>query len=229
MYKVTSVEDQQKFVVPLNSLSEKLFYNQRMIIDTKVDVNSGAQPRAWHITKVNRISPSALARITLAQDHFDEHADYIEYLEEDNPSTIIGMWADYNKSGVTPEEYGDPIVPTRIINIEYNDIEPEIKIQGSSVLFAVKFIDGTDETLKTELPFEPGDWSFTINDQDATDLLEITYPDDSDELKENQITIRFIGPNKYIGKILCVKFRTDKDKGADYIVSGYVEMSIVGL
>ena len=45
----------------MNKDTETLFYNHRMIIDTKVD----SEPRAWLISKVNRISPNGICRVTL--------------------------------------------------------------------------------------------------------------------------------------------------------------------
>jgi len=41
--------------------TETLFYNHRMIIDAKVET----EPRAWLISKINRISPNGICRITL--------------------------------------------------------------------------------------------------------------------------------------------------------------------
>ena len=92
MYKIQSVEDQQKLAVPMTRDTETLFYNVRMLVDTKVD-----NPRAWLISKVNRISPNGICRITLAQDIFDQHTDYIE---KDKNGDIIGMWANYYKSNI---------------------------------------------------------------------------------------------------------------------------------
>ena len=76
--------------------TETLFYNHRMIVDTKVDT----EPRAWLISKVNRISPNGICRVTLYQDKFDSHKDFIERDENGN---IIGMWANYYSSNLEPE------------------------------------------------------------------------------------------------------------------------------
>jgi len=66
-YKIQSVEDQQKFAVPMTRETETLFYNIRMIIDANVET----EPRCWLISKVNRISPTGICRVTLTQDNFD--------------------------------------------------------------------------------------------------------------------------------------------------------------
>jgi len=41
-----------------------------MIIDSNL-YNVDSEPRAWLISKVNRISPDGIVRVTLAQDLFD--------------------------------------------------------------------------------------------------------------------------------------------------------------
>ena len=122
-YKITSIEDQQKFTVPLNDITEHLWYNQRMIIDAKVST----EPRAWEISKINRISPNGLVEVTLAQDSFDQNHDYIE---RDSNGNIIGMWADYYRTIVKEE-----IVTDKEINyyssITYSGVKPQIKIGGT--------------------------------------------------------------------------------------------------
>jgi len=45
---------------------------------------------------------------------------------------------------------------------------------------------------------DPGEWSFTIDNEDASDLLYITYP------ANNKVKIKFKGDDNYIGKILSV-------------------------
>lgn len=63
--------------------TETLFYNIRMIIDAKVE----SEPRAWLISKINRISPNGICRVTLTQDIFDQHKDFIE---KDGNGNIVG-------------------------------------------------------------------------------------------------------------------------------------------
>jgi hypothetical protein len=92
--------------------TETLFYNHRMIIDTFVE----AEPKAWLISKTNRLSPNGICRVTLTQDVFDQHRDYIE---RDVIGKIIGMWADYYVS-----------------NIEPSPVEPDISEDGELDAFS---------------------------------------------------------------------------------------------
>ena len=72
--KETTPQDQQKFVVPLNRMTENIYYDQRMIIDAPVLT----EPRTWIVSKVNRIAANGLVHVTLAQSKFNAHTDYIE-------------------------------------------------------------------------------------------------------------------------------------------------------
>ena len=225
-YKFSSVEDQQKFVVSLNSLSEKLFYNQRMIIDTKVDVLSGSEPRAWKISKVNRISPSSLARITLAQDYFDQHRDYIEYEDETNPSTIIGMWADYWKENIIPNDLDT--IPSPIIHsiITYSGVKPEVKVNGSFKKFTVTFYD--DEENENEIPLINGKWEFKLGNDDASSLVEVEDKTIDPTLSDNQIKVKFIGSDEWINKNLDVWYVTDTINGSK-VIKSHVTVNVIGL
>lgn len=190
-YKIQSVEDQQKFAVPMTRDTETLFYNIRMIIDSKVET----EPRAWLISKVNRISPNGICRVTLTQDNFDQHNDYIE---KDENGNIIGMWANYFNHSVEPiPAVQDDDTITSSINAKITcSGRQQIKVGGSAKTFTVTYYDYNNE----ELPdYTIGDWSFEIDG--------IAVPDDLLTLtsSENKIKVKFLGDDSYIGKILTIK------------------------
>lgn len=164
-----------------------------MIIDNKVLT----EPRAWHITKVNRLDANGITKITLAQDRFDQHKDYIEL---DDNGNVIGMWADYFEEGqLEPQEPED--VPTNLHSvITYSGTKPEIKLNGSYKKFTVDFYDGD-----TPVSSMSGIWSYSIRDGEiVTPILNPSTLLDVVDLSENQIKIKFIGEGSYIGKILVV-------------------------
>lgn len=209
---VTSVEDQQKFIVPMNSLSEQIFYKQRMIIDNKIDVNSGNEPRAWKVSKVNRINSNGTLLVTLAQDKFNAHTDYIEYEDDSDPTTIIGMWADYyTDDGTTPSDE-KPIDENIHSEIQYVG-KPNIKAGGSYKKFTVVFYDG-DEVID----FKLGQWSFTIDGVDASSLIET----DTTDVEQNQIKVRFTGSEDYMGKTLKVSYSSTTGivSSVDILITG---------
>lgn len=182
------------FAVPLNSITETLFYNHRMLIDSLL-YNSDSEPRAWLISKINRISPDGIVRVTLAQDLFDQHHDYIE---RDDDGNVLGMWADYYQSSIEPtpiststeEEYYSSITSTITCSGK-----PQYKIGGSAKTFTTTYIDSNGEPMD----ISPDGWSFYIDDESvANSLLTLT-------INDNKVKVKFLGDDSYIGKILTVK------------------------
>lgn len=181
-YRVESVEDQQKFICPLNRETENIFYNQRMIIDANVF----SEPRAWRVSKINRVAPKGTIMTTLAQDKFDQHNDYIE---KDLNGNVIGMWADYYLSPTTPQDKPES---DKTCVITYSGTKPELKVNGSYKTFTIEFSDGI---------IEQGSWDYLIDGLPVpNDTLDIVV------VSNEKQKIKFIGSSKYIGKILTIKF-----------------------
>lgn len=191
------------FIVPLNRLTEKIWYNKRYLIDAKVIQD---ECRAWRVSKVNRVDMLGNAVITLAQDHFNPDADYIEI----DPVTgnSIGLWADYYKNPITPEPFNPSPTPlTGEIKIAGAQ---EIKVGGSYKKCTVTFEDGT-------LP--EGEWSFWFGDTEITDAITST-----DGLEANQIKIKLPNNGLYINKIMTIKYTVTST--GDVIQA---DISVVGL
>ena len=187
-FKTESVEDQQKFILPLTRNTEKLFYNQRMIVDNKVLT----EPRAWRISKINRINQNGTVLVTLYQDIFDQNKDYIELDEYGN---VVGMWADYYLQPINP----DPEDVSTIYSVITYSSKAQLKIGGSYKKFTVTFYDNEEE-----VGFEPGAWSYTIDGEDASSLIsEIAGESD------NQIKVKFIGDESYLDKQLVITYTSD--------------------
>lgn len=211
-YRIESIEDQQKFIVPMNSISELLYYNQRMIIDNKIDVLRGGEPRTWQISKVNRLNSKGTVLVTLTQEQFNPHTDYIEYENQDDPSTIIGMWADY---------YGnDSMLPTddETVNSDIHSVitfvgKANIKVGGSFKKFTVNFYEG-----ENPIDFKLGQWVFSIDGVDASSLITT----DTSGLEQNQIKVKFIGSEDYMGKTLNVEYSSTTGivSSVDILITG---------
>lgn len=187
-YKIQSVEDQQKFAVPMTKDTETLFYNIRMLVDTKVD-----NPRAWLVSKVNRISPNGVCRITLAQDIFDQHNDYIE---KDDNGEIIGMWANYYKSNIKPTQVSQDEPLSAITAKVTCSGKPQFKVGGSPKTFTVLYYDN-DIVIQDH---EIGTWAFYFDEERVSEeLLTVINTDNP-----NKIKVQFLGDDTYIGKILTI-------------------------
>lgn len=193
-YKLSSVEDQQKFAVPLNDITETLFYNKHLIIDSAL-YNADSEPRRWKISKVNRISPNGISRVTLVQETFDQHKDYIE---RDENGKVIGMWADYYDSYVEPiSNDTDDISYSSIISDITCSGKCQIKIGGSAKTFTVNYYDINGEPLSD---YTPGEWSFMIDGLYIPNTLVTLTPSDNNR----NIKLKFLGDDSYIGKVLHI-------------------------
>lgn len=180
-----------KAILPYNEITKTFFYNSRIIISTDLP-----EPLAWRVSKVEPFAHRGNILYTLKQDIYDAHHDYIERDEDGN---IIGMWADYFKDNNLPSD--DPIVPDPELNddyaeISYAGVEPHIKVNGSYKKITLTYFN-SGEILKDQTP---GDWSYWIDDTDATDLVKVLETESS-----NTIKIKFLGDEEYLGKTLIIK------------------------
>ena len=168
-----------------------------MIIDAPV---TEREPNAWEISKIKSFAPNGLNRITLAQDRFDQHHDYIE---KDEYGRIIGMWADYYTTDVPLHDSNTPVPKVQKSEILYSGIKPEIKVGGSYKTFTMNYYDNAGELIKNA----KYTWNFELNNSPISDgeLIKILYPDKTNKLSENQIKIKFIGPEDYLNSILTIK------------------------
>lgn len=159
----------------------------RILIDNKVLT----EPRAWHITKVNRVASNGISMVTLAQDQFSQEKDYIE---KDENGNVIGMWADYWTNNIEPIDYSSTI--NIHSEITYSGVSPTLKINGASKKFTVKFFKEDEE-------IDPigGQWQYLMDGADASYLVEVH------QISDFQVGVKFVdGDLTFIGKILTVKY-----------------------
>ena len=193
MYKTTQPEDQQKILLPLNEVSEKIWYDLRVIIDND---GVGQNFRAWKVSKVNRTNSNGVALITFAQDQFDEHKDYVEY-DEDN--RIVGVWGDFFKNGVIPEDPDPKPIITKYVELSYKGTQNfQLKVGGSARTFLVQYYDEH----KNPIDYEPGNWSVTIDGKNANKEISIT------PVKDGEIKVKVIGDDSLIGKECTITFKS---------------------
>ena len=186
-YRVESIENQRKCVLPMNDISTTIFYNQRIAISARIK-----EPIVWRCTKVEQTAPKGSNRLTFAQDQWDDHRDSI--LDD-------GIWCDYKISSIVPEDYvpeQEPITNKYVI-INYNGTKPELKIGGTGKQLTAKYFIGEDS-----IPYEDGNWSFSIDNQDVLSIIDMS------SISNDSIRIKISNDYKqYIGKTLVVKFVSD--------------------
>ena len=196
-YDVEKVEDQSVFVLPLTRDTEHLFYNTRMIIDNKVLT----EPRAWKITKVNRLDANGLTKITLAQDRFDSHKDYIEL---DNNGNVIGMWADYFQEGQAEPTDAHEQLPDLYSVTTYSGLAPEIKIGGGYKTLLTEFYKDGQKIVPYGCT-----WTFAIRDGETVTPIVSGTLIDVVTLAGNKMKVKFLGDDSYIGKVLMITSTAD--------------------
>ena len=195
MYKITAIEDQQKFIVGLNKISERLYYDQRMLIDS-VGLSKGVEPRAWKISKINRVQANGTVMVTLAQDMFDEHKDYIEYNDK---CQAIAMYADYYSDGVIPIPSEKPITITKYVKMSYKGVQNfQLKVGGSARTFMIQYYDEHDNPID----YDAGVWSVEIDGKNANKQISIT------PVKDGEVKIKVIGDDSLIGKECIITFKS---------------------
>ena len=188
-YKITVPEDQTKFVLPLNRDTEKVYTDQRMIVDAGVLT----EPKTWKVSKINRLSPNGLIMVTLAQTMFNPETDYVE---KDEFGNVKGMWADYFKRG-TPVT--SPTEPTTNVHSEMtcSGNDHIIRIGGNPKKFTVSFFDEIGR-----IRHRHGSWGYSIDGEDASSLVDESH----DGVDVNQVKVSFVGGDDYIGKCLEVSY-----------------------
>ena len=184
-----------KAILPYNEVTKTFFYNSRIIISTEL-----IQPLAWRVSKVEPFAHRGNILFTLKQDVFDSHHDLIE---RDDDGNIIGMWADMFKEGNLPNN--NPIIPEPELNGNYAEIsyagaEPHIKVNGSYKKITLTYYN-SKEVLKDQTP---GEWSYFIDDTDASELIKVLETDSPNSLK-----VKFLGDESYVGKVLVIKNTRD--------------------
>lgn len=152
---------QSKFWLPWNSISNEIFYNQRIILSMPMDV-----PLTWQISKIENTIPRGIVQTTLYQDTFNPKTDFIDKSDPEH----WRMYADYYKFPAEPE----------VDETESQVVEPPKgsgKVTSTTALFK---IGGTWKTLTANFYDEEGieivpdsyTWTFRLGDgTDATSLV----------------------------------------------------------
>lgn len=196
------LDDIQKIWIPINPITEQLSYveenkNKRLVLSALIK-----KPHVWQISKVENTKPLGLIKITLDQDSWDEHTDYVN-LETGE------MYADYYDSDISPI---DPTEPTPTPSFNYGTITAStstIKIGGSYKTLTVTVFDESGTDITNTYSDAVFNWTCSIEGIDSTELdTVITWLDGN---TFNKKKIKFSNDRSYLEKILEVKCEIIKD------------------
>lgn len=202
--RFTSQENQDKVWLPLNPITEKIWYTNESSKNMRVLVSSFTDNAiAWQISKVENAQPLGVQKLTLYQDFFDQHRDYIE---KDSDGNIIGMWASYFDSEITPTDPSTPTTPPSSITARISASTSTIKVGGSYKNLTVNLFNDSNEDITTEYADATFTWTCSIDDEDWTD--KVTWRAGTEY---NQKKVKFPSGNSVIGKILSVMCEVVKE------------------
>lgn len=202
--RFTSQENQDKVWLPLNPITEKIWYTNESSKNMRVLVSSFTDNAiAWQISKVENAQPLGVQKLTLYQDFFDQHRDYIE---KDSDGNIIGMWASYFDSEIAPTDPSTPTTPLSSITARISASTSTIKVGGSYKNLIVNLFNDSNEDITTEYADATFTWTCSIDNEDWTD--KVTWRAGTEY---NQKKVKFPNDNSVIGKILSVKCEVVKD------------------
>lgn len=202
--RFTSQENQDKVWLPLNPITEKIWYTNESSKNMRVLVSSFTDNAiAWQISKVENAQPLGIQKLTLYQDFFDQHRDYIE---KDSDGNIIGMWASYFDSEIAPTDPSTPTTPPSSITARISASTSTIKVGGSYKNLTVNLFNDSNEDITTEYSDATITWTCSIDNEDWTD--KVTWRAGTEY---NQKKVKFPSDNSTIGKILSVKCEIIKD------------------
>lgn len=207
-YVTTSQENQNKVWLPLNTITEKIWYTNEQSQNMRVLVSAYTDnPVAWTISKVETANNLGIQILTLYQDFFDQNRDYIE---KDSDGNIIGLWADYYDSNIEPT---DSDTPSPTPSNTYGKITAStstIKVGGSYKTLTLKLYDAdnndiTDTTI-ADLTRDNFVWTCSCDGIDLTNSDKVTW---LSGLGINQAKIKFADNRSYLDKILVIKCVVD--------------------
>lgn len=202
--RFTSQENQDKVWLPLNPITEKIWYTNESSKNMRVLVSSFTDNAiAWQISKVENAQPLGVQKLTLYQDFFDQHRDYIE---KDENGNIIGMWASYFDSEIAPTDPSTPSTRPSSITARISASTSTIKVGGSYKNLTVNLFNDSNEDITTEYADTTFTWACSIDNEDWTD--KVTWRAGTEY---NQKKVKFPNDNSVIGKILSVKCEIVKD------------------
>ena len=187
--RFTTQENQDKVLLPLNSITDKIWYTDDQSKTMRVLVSAFTDhPIAWKISKVENSQPLGIQRLTLYQTFFEQNHDYIE---KDSDGYITGMWADYFSDGVTPT---DPSTPTLLPSVcsKISASTDSLKVGGSYKTLTLNIFKDSDDDITKEYSDATFTWSCSIDDEDLTDKvtwrpaaynqMKVKFPDDRSQL-----------------------------------------------
>lgn len=208
-------DNQTKLWFSMNSITEKFWYsddddkNMRLIVSAPIE-----QPITWRITKCENAQPLGIQKLTLYQDRFNEHTDYVN-LETGE------MYANYYDSEIEPiiPDSTTPLPAPSIITAKITASTSTIKVGGSYKNLTLKLYNEDNEDVTTSYSEANFEWSCKINEEDLTDRITWRSADFA------LMKIKIPADTSLIGKIISIKCSIQLD--TDAIESEVLQLELI--
>jgi len=214
-----ALDDVNKIWFPLNLITEKIYYtnssqlNQRFIVNALIE-----KPLTWKVSKIENTKPTGIIKITLDQDSFNSHTDYVNINTGE-------MYADYYSSNIEPDNFISQTTIKKVYTCKINADSNTIKCGGSYKLLTVSFFDSDNKDITNickDLITE-NSWKCYIDNKDFTLSALITLKTQNDK---NKIYIKFADNKYFLTKTLTVKCSISKDNTE---ITGEIKLEIIAL
>lgn len=191
-------DNQDKIWLPLNKFTEKFWYNDDVNKTMRLVKSAPMErPIVWSVTKIENTKPLGIQKLTIYQNFWNEHTDYIEHDEDGN---IIGMYADYFDSKILPEETSHLTEDAPYKSTKIEASSSNIKIGGSYKILTAKLYSENNEDVSDSYKDLTYTWTCSIDEIDFSNKVTwLSTPD------FNKIKIKFPNDKSVLGKILKIK------------------------
>lgn len=208
------LDDIQKVWIPMNKFTEHLNYvngenkNQRIVLSTLIE-----KPLVWQVSKIENTKPIGIIKITLDQDTWNPHTDYVNIETKE-------MFADYYDSNIKPINSEESISISSSIYGKITASTSTIKVGGSYKTLTLNLYDSNNNEITDNYSDDKFEWSCSIKDENKTTILTDSVVWLNGSLF-NQKKIKFPENRNYLNKILNIKCVVTNDNDTIETVSQF--------
>ena len=191
----THTDNQDKILLPMNSITEKFWYTSEDSKNMRVVVSALTEhPTVWTVTKVENSMPFGIQKLTIYTAFWNEHTDYVN-LETGE------MYADYFDSEIAPTDPDTKPTPSPVTNIlaTITSSASTIKVGGSYRTLNIKLSNDSGEDITDTFGDSKSNfkWHFEIDNEEYKGIIR-------NDLSFYRMKIKFPDDYDYVGKILTV-------------------------
>lgn len=138
----TSVDNQSQFIVPTNSQTQTIDYNDRFMLS-----DSSVRPLVYEVSKLEDVFPLGTTKVTLKQDHYNPSTDNVEL-----------KICNYYQSPILPES------PDKLetFSLSFSGKDPTLRIGGSKRIITANI---PNEFMESNIS-----WTYSFDNENLIEL-----------------------------------------------------------